>query len=167
MPNNILFDGGVGAKIKTWLLENCNLHTVVRLPNGVFAPYTPIPANLLFFEKTGRTTATWFYELPPPEGRRNYTKTKPLRDEDLVDLEAWWGGPERLDRKQGPRSWRVPVSELIDNGFNLDLRNPNAANDLAHRPPAELIADIITAEKEILGLLVEISEEIERHNDKP
>jgi type I restriction enzyme M protein len=160
VPNNVLFDGGVGAKIKAKLLESCNLHTVVRLPNGVFAPYTLIPANLLFFEKTGPTSATWFYEVPTPEGRRNYTKTKPLHDEDLAELEAWWGGPGRHDRIAGPHSWRVPVRHLIEDDFNLDLHNPHAADDLAHRPPAELVTDLITIEQEILSLLNEIQAEV-------
>jgi type I restriction enzyme M protein len=160
VPNSILFDGGVGAKIKAKLLDACNLHTVVRLPNGVFAPYTLIPANLLFFEKTGPTRATWFYEVPPPKGRRNYTKTKPLPDEDLVEVEGWWGGAERRDRVAGPHSWRVPVRDLIDSGFNLDLRNPHQADDLAHREPADLVADLITAEQEILTLLEEIQAEL-------
>ncbi len=160
VPNNVLFDGGVYAKIKRKLLDACNLHTVVRLPNGVFAPYTIIPANLLFFEKTGPTRATWFYELPLPDGRRNYTKTKPLRDEELTPVEAWWGGLERRDRLAGPHSWRVPARDLIDGGFNLDLRNPHATDDLAHRPPAELVAELITAEQEILTLLEDIQDEL-------
>jgi type I restriction enzyme M protein len=164
VPNNILFDGGLGAKIKAKLLQACNLHTVVRLPNGVFAPYTLIPANLLFFDKTGSTSVTWFYEVPPPAGRRNYTKTKPLLDDDLVELEKWWGGPRREGRVVGPHSWRVPISELVDSGYNLDLRNPNVSNDLAHRPPADLVADIIWAEKDILRILIEISEEIGGHD---
>jgi type I restriction enzyme M protein len=160
VPNNVLFDGGVGAKVKQKLLDTCNLHTVVRLPNGVFAPYTVIPANLLFFEKTGPTRATWFYELPLPDGRRNYTKTKPLRDEELTGLEDWWGGPERRNRVEGPHTWRVPVRDLIESGMNLDRRNPHAADDLAHRPPAELVGELITAEKEILALLEEIQAEL-------
>jgi len=154
--NNILFDGGVFAKIKQHLLETCNLHTVLRLPNGVFAPYTLIPANLLFFEKTGPTRFTWFYELPPPEGRRNYTKTRPMRYEEFADAQAWWGGRGRRDRTEGPRTWRVPVGDLIDSAYNLDLRNPHGGDDLAHRPPAELIGELIAAEKDILALLEEI-----------
>jgi type I restriction enzyme M protein len=153
VPNNILFDGGVGAKVKRDLLSKCDLHTVVRLPNGVFAPYTLIPANLLFFEKTGPTRFTWFYELPLPEGRRNFTKTKPLQDEELAPVEAWWGGSERRDRVEGPHAWRVPIDDLIENGFNLDLRNPRGGDELAHRPPAELLAELIAGEREILALL--------------
>lgn len=156
VPNNVLFDGGVYAKIKQKLLNACNLHTVVRLPNGVFAPYTVIPANLLFFEKTGPTRAIWFYELPMPDGRRNYTKMRPLRDEELAQLETWWGGPGRLGRVEGSHAWRVAVRDLMESGINLDVRNPRTADDLAHRKPAELVADLITCEQEILKLLQEI-----------
>jgi type I restriction enzyme M protein len=126
----------------------------------VFAPYTLIPANLLFFEKTGPTRATWFYEVPPPIGRRNYTKTKPLHDEELADLEVWWGGTERRDRVEGARSWRVPIRNLVENGFNLDLRNPRIVEGLAHRAPADLVADLIASERQILGLLEEIQNEL-------
>ncbi|HSV67184.1 MAG TPA: class I SAM-dependent DNA methyltransferase [Mycobacteriales bacterium] len=160
VPNSILFDVGIGAKVKKRLLELCNLHTVVRLPNGVFAPYTVIPANLLFFEKSGPTRFIWFYELPPPAGRRNYTKTKPLRDDDLADLETWWGGPERDGRLEGEHSWRVPVADLISKSYNLDLKNPHVGDGLAHRPPADLVADLIIGETEILTLLEEISREL-------
>lgn len=147
-PNGLLFGEGVGGRIKQQLLTDCNLHTVVRLPDGVFAPYTDIPSNLLFFEKTGRTKEVWFYELLPPEGRKKYSKTKPIRFEEFADCQAWWG-----DRQESERSWRVPIATLEGNGFNLDVRNPNRADDLAHRPPAELLAELIKTEREILGLL--------------
>jgi type I restriction enzyme M protein len=167
VPNNILFDGGIGATIKAKLLQTCNLHTIVRLPNGVFAPYTLIPPNILFFEKTGPTSVTWFYEVPPPTGRKNYTKTKPLQDEDLRELENWWGGSGREGRIVGPHSWRVPVTELVDDGYNLDLRNPNSGNELTHRPPADLVADIIRVENDVLRILIEISDEIGKHGSGP
>ena len=124
---------------------------MVRLPDGVFAPYTDIPSNLLFFDKTGRTKEVWFYELPPPDGRKKYSKTKPLRFEEFAECQAWWG-----NREESERSWRVPVATLETNGFNLDVRNPNRADDLAHRPPAELLAELIKTEHEILALLTSL-----------
>src|SRR5947208_4201715 len=90
VPNGLLFGDGVGARIKKQLLTECKLHTVVRLADGVFEPYTAIPSNLLFFEKTGRTKETWVYEIPPPEGRKKYSKTKPMRFEEFADCQAWW-----------------------------------------------------------------------------
>lgn len=151
VPNGVLFADGVGARIKKQLLTECNLHTIVRLPEGVFAPYTLIATNLLFFEKTGRTRETWFYELPPPGGRKAYSKTKPLRFEEFSDCQAWWHA-----RVEDQRSWRVPIADLEQTGFNLDLQNPNR-EDLAHRSPSELLAELATAEHEIIRLLEELN----------
>jgi type I restriction enzyme M protein len=160
VPNGVLFSGGVGAKIKERLLTECNLHTVVRLPQGVFAPYTTIPTNMLFFEKTGRTKDVWFYELPAPEGRKGYAKTRPLRFEEFAPCQAWWGGTKRRGRKETERAWRVPVADIEADDYNLDLRNPNRPDDLAHRPPAELLAELMAAEEEIMRLLREIEGEL-------
>ena len=160
VPNGILFADGVGAKIKKTLLTECNVHTIVRLPLGVFAPYTSIPSNLMFFEKTGRTREVWFYEIPVPEGRKNYSKTKPLRFEEFADCQAWWGGKTRKGREETEYAWRVPVATIEENGYNLDLKNPNRADDLAHRPPEELVAELLKTESEIIGLLEEIRAEL-------
>jgi type I restriction enzyme M protein len=160
VPNGVLFSGGVGAKIKERLLTECDLHTVVRLPQGVFAPYTTIPTNTLFFEKTGRTKEVWFYELPPPEGRKGYTKTRPLRFEEFADCTAWWGGASRKGRKESERAWRVPIADIETNDYNLDLRNPHGPDDLAHRPPAELLTELMETEEEIMRVLCEIEGEL-------
>lgn len=158
VPNGVLFaNDGVGARIKKKLLTECNLHTVVRLPPGVFAPYTPIPTNLLFFEKSGRTKEVWFYEVPLPEARKNYSKTRPIRFEEFADCQAWWGGMSREDRKENDRAWRVPIGVVETGDWNLDLKNPRRPDDLAHRPPEELVAQLITLEDEIAGLLREVS----------
>jgi type I restriction enzyme M protein len=156
VPNGILFGDGVGARIKRQLMTECDLHTVVRLPDGVFEPYTAIPSNLLFFDKTGRTEEVWFYEIPPPEGRKKYSKTKPMRFEDFADCQAWWNR-----RKDSERAWSVPFGEIEASNFNLDLRNPNRPDDLAHRPPAELLSELIVTEREILSLLEELHSAIE------
>ena len=158
VPNGVLFADGVGARIKERLLKECNLHTIVRMPPGVFAPYTNIPTNLLFFEKTGRTKEVWYYEHPLPEGRKNYTKTKPLRFEEFAECQEWWGGPDRTERKETERAWRVPIAEIEADGWNLDRKNPNAPDELSHRPPEELIKELIATEQEIMGLLREIEE---------
>lgn len=155
VPNGILFGDGVGARIKKQLLNECNLHTVVRLPDGVFEPYTSIPSNLLFFDKTGRTKEVWFYQIPPPEGRKKYTKTKPMRFEEFADCQSWWG-----NRVANEQAWRVPIADIEANGYNLDLRNPNRPDDLAHRPPAELLAELVATEREILTLLEELQAEL-------
>jgi type I restriction enzyme M protein len=162
VPNGVLFGDGVAARIKETLLRECDLHTIVRLPPGVFAPYTPIPTNLLIFEKTGPTKAVWFYEQPAPEGRKNYSKTRPMRFEEFEECQAWWGGRERRGREETERAWRVPIGEIEESGFNLDRKNPNRSDGLMQKPPEELVADLQKTEEEIARLLREIQGEILR-----
>lgn len=102
VPNGTLFGDGISAVIKEELLKEFRLHTIVRLPQGVFSPYTDIPANLLFFERGGPTDTIWYYELPLPEGRKKYSKTAPLQFEEFAPAQAWWN-----DRKEGPQAWPV------------------------------------------------------------
>lgn len=160
VPNSVLFDQGIGARVKKALMKDYNLHTVLRLPNGVFAPYTLIPSNVLFFDRGTQQEHVWFYEHPLPEGRKNYTKTKPLAYDEFAQCAAWWGGREREGRRENERAWQVPVAEIVESGYNLDLRNPNRPDDLTHRPPAELIAELIETEREMLTLLEQLEQEI-------
>lgn len=102
VPNGTLFGDGVCAVIKEEMLREFRLHTVVRLPPGVFAPYTDIPANLLFFERGGPTDTIWYYELPLPEGRKKYSKTAPLQFEEFAPVLGWWNA-----REEGPQAWKV------------------------------------------------------------
>src|SRR5262249_45118626 len=97
VPKGTLFGDGGCARIKEELLRNFNLHTIVRLPNGVFAPYTSIPTNLLFFDRTGPTKAIWYYEQQLPEGRKQYTKTAPLQFEEFAGCLKWW--PKRKENE--------------------------------------------------------------------
>jgi type I restriction enzyme M protein len=150
VPNGTLFGDGVAARIKQELLENFNLHTIVRLPNGVFAPYTPIPTNVLFFERSGPTREVWYYEHPLPEGRKNYTKTQPLRVEEFGPLLEWWHG-----REESEHAWCVPVDQVVGD-YNLDLRNPRAPKDLSGVPPADLIGRMMDKERQMLSLLSEL-----------
>src|SRR5438552_6814616 len=110
-PNGTLSGYGVCARIKEDLLTQFNLHTIVRLPNGVFAPYTAIPTNLLFFDRSGPTREVWYYEQPLPEGRRQYTKTGPLQFEEFAGCIAWWKGSDKKTSGPGRRlsrkSWRT------------------------------------------------------------
>ena len=151
VPNGTLFGDGVAARIKEEMLKDFNLHTVVRLPNGVFAPYTSIPTNILFFDRSGPTREVWYYEQPLPEGKKNYTKTNPMRFEEFADCLAWWSNREESDR-----AWRVPVEDILANGCNLDRKNPRAKQDIEHLPPEELVASIMEKERRILDILAEI-----------
>jgi type I restriction enzyme M protein len=102
VPNGTLFGDGISAVIKEELLKEFRLHTIVRLPQGVFAPYTDIPANLLFFERGGPTDTIWYYELPLPEGRKKYSKTAPLQFEELAPAQTWWHA-----REESPQAWKI------------------------------------------------------------
>jgi type I restriction enzyme M protein len=102
VPNGTLFGDGISAVIKQEMLKEFRLHTIVKLPQGVFAPYTDIPANLLFFERGGPTDTIWYYELPLPEGRKKYSKTAPLQFEEFAGAQAWWSA-----REEGPQAWKV------------------------------------------------------------
>jgi type I restriction enzyme M protein len=159
VPNGVLFADGAGARIKGDLMKACNLHTIVRLGSGVFAPYTDIPANLLFFEKTGPTKEVWFYEIDTPEDRKKYSKTRPMRFEEFAACTEWWGGTKRTGRVENKNAWRVDASQFAETNWNLDLKNPNRADELAHRPPSELVAELIKTEHEILELLKELDAE--------
>jgi type I restriction enzyme M protein len=148
VPNGTLFGDGVCARIKEELLKDFNLHTIVRLPNGVFAPYTGIPTNLLFFDRSGPTREVWYYEQPLPEGRKNYTKTAPIQFEEFAPLVSWWN-----QREENERAWKVPAAELIAAGCNLDRKNPSAKEDITHLPPEQLAAGILEKETRIAAIV--------------
>lgn len=151
VPNGTLFGDGVCARIKEELLKEFNLHTIVRLPNGVFAPYTSIPTNLLFFDRSGPTKHVWYYEHPLPESRKNYTKTQPLQYDEFAPCAAWW-----LKRKENERAWKVPAADLLATNCNLDRKNPRAMEDISHRPPEEIVASILEKEQRIIEIMAEI-----------
>jgi len=135
LPDGTLFGEGVKTRIKEELLGKCNLHTIVRLPNGVFSPYTGIKTNLLFFTKGEPTKEVWYYEHPYPEGYKSYSKTKPMRIGEFEPEKAWWG-----ERVENGFAWRVSVEEIKSNGYNLDIKNPNV-EDASHGDPDELLQD--------------------------
>lgn len=151
VPNGALFGDGVCARIKEELLKDFNLHTIIRLPNGVFAPYTSIPTNLLFFDRGGPTKDIWYYEQPLPEGRKSYTKTKPMQFEDFGECLKWWS-----KRKENDHAWKIKASYIVANNFNLDIKNPTGKEDYEHQPPEKLVEDIIEKEKRILEIMAEI-----------
>lgn len=148
VPNGILFGDGICARIKQELLTEFNLHTIVRLPNGVFAPYTDIPSNLLFFDRSGPTQDIWFYEHPLPEGRKKYSKTQSLQFEEFIPLVAWCN-----HRKESPQAWKVSAAEVLASGCNLDRRNPTLKQDITHLPPEQLVASVLEKERQIIAIM--------------
>ena len=148
VPNGVLFGDGIAARIKEELLREFNLHTIVRLPDGVFEPYTPIPTNILFFERSGPTSSVWYYEQPIPEGRRKYSKTAPLVFEDLADCIVWWNA-----RSENARAWRVPVDAIMSSGCNLDIKNPKSRERAEQRSARVLLDEALGLEREALQAL--------------
>jgi type I restriction enzyme M protein len=151
LPDGTLFGEGVKTRLKEHLMEECNLHTIVRLPNSVFKPYASIGTNLLFFEKGTPTRDTWFYEHRVPEGQKAYSMTKPIRLEHFASCIEWWGGKDRKGREETPQAWRVTAEEVKARGYNLDIKNPHAVAD-DHGDPETLLVDLARAEAETAGL---------------
>ena len=146
LPDGSLFGEGVKTRIKEDLMEECNLHTIVRLPNSVFKPYASIGTNLLFFEKGEPTRDIWFYEHRVVDGQKAYSMTKPIRVEYLKPCVDWWGGASREGRVETEVAWRVTADEVKARSYNLDFKNPHAAAD-EHGDPEELLATLDEAEK--------------------
>lgn len=152
LPDGTLFGEGVKTRIKEKLLAECNLHTVVRLPNGVFNPYTGIKTNLLFFTKGEPTKEVWYYEHPYPPGYKSYSKTKPMRIEEFAPEKAWW-----RNRVENEQAWKVSVEQIKANGYNLDIKNPNTVID-DHGDPDELLADY----RKLLASVAETRESLKK-----
>ena len=158
VPNGTLFGDGVCARIKEELLKEFNLHTIVRLPNGVFAPYTGIQTNILFFARSGAAQDVWYYEHPLPEGRKNYTKTQPLQFLEFAPCIEWWN-----KREENDRAWKVSAAEIVASGYNLDRKNPRAAEDIAHLPPEQIVENIIQKEQRIAEIMATIKSLLANH----
>lgn len=109
LPDGFLFGEGMKSRLKEKLMTDCNLHTIVRLPNGVFAPYTGIKTNILFFTKGQPTETIWYYEHPYPDGVKSYNKTKPIRFEEFATEIEWWGDAADgfASRTESEQAWRV------------------------------------------------------------
>ncbi|GLR05224.1 restriction endonuclease EcoEI subunit M [Vibrio hyugaensis] len=153
LPDGTLFGEGVKTKIKKMLTEECNLHTIVRLPNGVFNPYTGIKTNILFFTKGKPTKEVWFYEHPYPEGVKNYSKTKPMKFEEFQQEIDWWGNEEDgfASRVENNHAWKVSIEEIIERNFNLDIKNPYQEEVVSH-DPQELLEGYQQQQQEITEL---------------
>lgn len=135
LPDGTLFGEGIKTRIKEKLLTECNLHTIVRLPNGVFSPYTGIKTNLLFFTKGQPTKEVWYYEHPYPPSVKSYNKTKPIRIEEFDAEKAWWS-----NRVENERAWRVSFEDIVARNFDLNISNPHAPDD-HHGDFDELLAE--------------------------
>ncbi len=158
VPNGLMFATGVSTRIKEDLLLNFNLTTVIRLPTGVFAPYTPIPTNILFITAEGPTPYVWYYQLPLPVDQKTFTKTKPLRHEHFEALLTWW------NRKiENEHAWKVSVDEIRADDYNLDRRHPLALSKVNMETPEDLLARVLNKEELINQLLATLAHQL-KHN---
>jgi type I restriction enzyme M protein len=157
LPDGFLFGEGMKTRLKEKLLTDCNLHTIVRLPNGVFNPYTGIKTNLLFFTKGTPTEHIWFYEHPYPEGVKNYNKTKPMRFDEFQAEIDWWGNEADgfASREENEQAWKVSIEDIKARNFNLDIKNPHEAEQISHDPD-ELLAQYHQQQQDITKLRDEL-----------
>ena len=158
LPDGFLFGEGMKTRLKEALLTQCHLHTIVRLPNGVFNPYTGIKTNILFFTKKPEseqpaTKEVWFYEHPYPEGVVSYNKTKPMRFEEFQTEIDWWGSEEDgfKTRVETEQAWKVSIEDIVSRNYNLDISNPHIGEQVSH-DPEELLTQYNEQQGEIQDL---------------
>ena len=142
LPDGTLFGDGIETRVKQRLVEECNLHTIIRLPKSVFAPYTSIKTNVLFLTKGEPTKETWYYEHPYPEGYKAYSKTKPMKLEEFEPEREWWN-----NRKETEQAWMVPIQDIIKSEYNLDIKNPNTPEETT-RDPKTVLAEFTKVNKQ-------------------
>lgn len=151
LPDNTLFGDGVKRTIKERLLSECRLHTIVRMPPTVFAPYTNIATNLLFFDKGLPTEEVWFYEHELPAGQKAYGKTRRIRVDEFDALRDWW-----TDRRESEQAWRVSIDDIAERNYNLDIPNPNRPVP-DRREPSEALDDYRSSRATLARLVEQIT----------
>lgn len=154
LPDGFLFGEGVKTRIKEKLMKEFNLHTIVRLPNGVFSPYTGIRTNILFFEKGKTTEDVWYYEHPYPDGQKSYSKTRPIRIEEFDREKDWWN-----NREENEYAWKVNVEEIKARNYNLDIKNPYSDEE-EQLDPEEALARYNNAVVEINKTKQKLADEL-------
>jgi type I restriction enzyme M protein len=159
LPDGFLFGEGVKTTLKRELLEEFNLHTIVRLPKGVFSPYTSINTNLLFFEKGKPTKDVWFFEHPYPEGYKSYSRSKPLTIKEFELEKKWWGGAQRRGRKKTEYAWKVSAKALAERNYNLDCKNPYEL-EVEHGDPEVLMAEYLEIDRQFEAALSALKGEL-------
>lgn len=155
LPDGMLFGEGVLTKIKEKLLTECNVHTIIRLPQGVFNPYAGVNTNLVFFTKGEATKEIWYYQLPLPKDLKQYTKNRGITDAEFESVKKWW-----KNRKAGANAWKVSIKEIQERNYNLDFKNPSGNAKAEHQDPKEILAHITQTESAIAKILDEIKKEI-------
>jgi type I restriction enzyme M protein len=164
LPDGFLFGEGMKIRLKEALTTECNLHTIVRLPKGVFSPYTSINTNILFFTKGNGTSETatkkiWFYQHPYPEGVKNYNKSKPMTFEEFQPEMNWWGEESDgfTNRKITKQAWQVSIEEIQQRNYNLDIKNPHIGEVVDH-DPEHLLAEYNQQQHDIQALRTQLKD---------
>lgn len=134
LPDGSLTGDGIKQRVRQRLLEECNLHTIIRLPNSVFQPYATVATNLLFFTKGEPTKEIWYYEHRLPEGQKAYNKTRPLQLKEFDPIKAWWN-----NRQESDLSWKVNIQTIVDRNYDLDIKNPNKLEEEIEHSSSELM----------------------------
>jgi type I restriction enzyme M protein len=134
LPDGSLTGEGIKHRIREKLLTECNLHTIIRLPNSVFQPYATVATNLLFFEKGKKSKEVWYYEHRLPAGQKSYSKTKLIRLEEFNPIKDWWN-----NREENDLAWKIDIKTIIERGYDLDIKNPNKQEEVHEYTSMELI----------------------------
>jgi type I restriction enzyme M protein len=149
LPDGSITGEGIKARIREKLLTDCNLHTIIRLPQSTFFPAT-VGTNLLFFEKGSSTKEIWYYRHELPVGQKSYSKKKPIQFEEFAPIIEWWN-----DRKESEVSWKVNLKDL--NSWDLDIKNPNKVEEIIEYNRADIIEKMTISQNRINELLKELS----------
>ncbi len=155
LPDGSLTGDGVKQRVRQKLLEECNLHTIIRLPNSVFQPYATVATNLLFFTKGTPTNEVWYYEHRLPEGQKAYNKTKPIQPAAFNPIKEWWN-----DRKESDIAWKVPIQTIIDRNYDLDIKNPTKQEEAHEYNSVELMNMLHTSFDKSNALLNQLKEAV-------
>lgn len=156
LPDGSLTGEGVKARIREKLLTDCNVHTIIRLPQSVFAPYATVNTNLLFFEKGKQTKEIWYYEHKLPEGAKAYNKTKPIRIEEFEPIKAWW-----YNRVESDVCWKVSINTIKERAFDLDIKNPNKVVEEVVLNRSEILNKLMVSFRQSISIIEELKTEIE------
>lgn len=155
LPDGSLTGEGIKQRVRQKLLEECNLHTIIRLPNSVFQPYATVATNLLFFEKGKATKEIWYYEHRLPQGQKSYSKTRPIRVEELKPIKQWWD-----NRTESEVAWKVDIQTIIDRGYDLDIKNPHKVEETHLHTSAELMELLAKSMQKSKDLLNQLKAEL-------
>ena len=155
LPDGSLTGDGVKQRVRQKLLEECNLHTIIRLPNSVFQPYATVATNLLFFTKGTPTKEIWYYEHRLPEGQKAYNKTKPIQAKEFNPIKTWWN-----DRKESDIAWKVDIQTIIDRNYDLDIKNPTKQEEVHEYSSVELMELLHTSFEKSNALLNQLKEAV-------